>query len=80
MECEMRLRSTLNPEEQTNVVAGPTRYRKGPNQAMLICGNCNEIYFVDDVAFRQAVWAMEEGLDNPFRCDECEAEYEETSH
>ncbi|HLA11027.1 MAG TPA: hypothetical protein VJ023_10585 [Pyrinomonadaceae bacterium] len=76
----MRLRSTLNPEEQTNLVEGPTRFKKGPNQSELVCGVCHEIYYVDEVTFRQAMLAMEEGIDNPFCCDECEGEYEELSH
>jgi len=76
----MRLRSTLNPEEQPDLVDGPTTYRKGPNQSELVCGFCNGTYYVDDVMVRQAMSAMEEGLDNPFCCDECEAEYEEMSH
>lgn len=76
----MRLRSTLNPEEQTNFVEGPTRYRMGPNQSQLLCGVCNEPYHVDDVTFSQAASAMEEGLDNPFCCDECEEDYEDISH
>ena len=76
----MRLRSTLNPEEQTDLVEGPTRYRKGPNQRELVCGFCNEIYYVDDVTFDQAMSAMEQGMDNPFCCDECEAEQDALSH
>lgn len=76
----MRLRSTLNPEEQPDLVVAPTRYRMGPNQSELICGFCNETYYVDDVTFHQAMSAMEEGSDNPFCCDECAEEYEELSH
>ncbi len=76
----MRLRSTLNPEEQSNLVEGPTKYRKGPNQSELACGICNETYYVNEVTFKQAIRAMEQGLDNPFCCDQCEAEYEEMSH
>jgi len=76
----MRLRSTLNPEEQPNLVEGPTRFRKGPNQSELICGICGATYYVDEVTFHQAMAAMDEGADNPFCCDECEAEYEEVSH
>jgi len=76
----MGLRSAQNPEEQSNVVEGPTRYRKGPNQSELVCGFCNGTYYVDDVTFRQAMSAMEEGTDNPFCCDECEADYEDVSH
>ena len=76
----MRLRSTLNPEEQIDLVEAPTRYRKGPNQSKLLCGFCNGTYYVDEVMFRQAISAMEEGGDNPFCCHECEAEQEELSH
>jgi len=76
----MRLRSMLNPEEQPNLVEGPTRYRKGPNQSELICGICGSTYYVDEVTFHQAMAAMDEGADNPFCCDDCEAEYEEVSH
>lgn len=76
----MRLRSTLNPEEQPDLVVGATRYRMGPNQQELVCAFCNETYFVDDLTFQRAMAAMEEGIDNPFCCDECEQEYEELSH
>jgi len=76
----MRLRSTLNPEEQNNLVEGPTRYRKGPNQSELICGICGGAYFVDSPTFDQAMAAMEKGLENPFCCDDCEADYEDVSH
>lgn len=76
----MRLRSRLNPEEQQNLTKGPTKYPKGPNQFQLICGFCNETYYVDEVTFQQAKAAMEEGGDNPFCCDECEGEYEDISH
>ena len=76
----MRLRSTLNPEEQSNLVEGPTEFKKGPNQSQLICGFCGGTYFVDDVTFEQAMSAMEGGVENPFCCDECEADYEDVSH
>ena len=76
----MRLRSTLNPAEQPNLVAGPTRYRKGPNQSELFCAMCSGAYYVDEVTFHQAMSAMEEGVHSPFCCDECEAEYENLFH
>ena len=76
----MILRSTLNPEEQANLVEGPTRYRRGLNRHELVCGFCHTSYYVDDVTFHQAISALEEGGDNSFCCDECEAEQEELSH
>lgn len=75
-----RLRSTLNPEEQPGFIQGPTRYKVGPNQSELVCGFCNGTYYVDEVTFQQAMSAMGEGIDNPFCCDECQAEHEELSH
>jgi hypothetical protein len=32
------------------------------------------------VIFHQAITALAEGLDNPFCCDECEADGEELAH
>jgi hypothetical protein len=64
------------------LIEGPTttRYKVGPNQSELICGVCGETYYVDDETLQRAMSAIEEGLDNPFCCDECEAEYEAISH
>jgi hypothetical protein len=76
----MKLRSTLNPEEQSNPIVGPTKYRIGPNQSELVCGFCNGVYYVDDLTFKQAMIAMEEGTENPFCCDDCAQEYDELSH
>jgi hypothetical protein len=76
----MPLRSTVNPEEQPALIEGPSRFRKGPNQSELVCGFCGDKFYVDNVTFNQAMAAMEEGIDNPFCCDECEADYEEISH
>lgn len=76
----MRLRSTLNPEEQVDLVQGPTTYRKGPNQSELFCRVCAGPYYVNEVTFNQAMTAMKEGLDNPFCCDDCEDDYKEISH
>lgn len=76
----MRLRSRLNPEEQTNQVTGPARIPKGPNQSELICRSCGDLYFVDDISFHDALSAMEMGLESSFYCDECEAEREELAH
>ena len=76
----MKLRSKLNPEEQPGLVEEPTRYPKGLNESELICGVCGGTYYVDDVTLRQAMSAIQKGLDNPFCCDDCEAELEELSH
>jgi hypothetical protein len=76
----MRLRSRIDPEEQSNLVVGPTTYRKGPNQFESICEFCGGTFYVDEVTFRQALTAMEEGSENPFCCGECENDFDEVSH
>ena len=75
-----QLRSRLNPEDQRDLVAGPTPSRVGTNQFELTCGICAGTFFVDENTFRHAVSAVEQALDNPFCCDECEEEYESLSH
>jgi hypothetical protein len=38
----------------------------------LNCGICNKLMFVDKPTYEHAVRSIEEGLDNPFVCDDCE--------
>jgi hypothetical protein len=75
-----RLRSRLNPEEQPDFIGSSTHYQIGPNQLRLLCGFCNGIYYVDEGTFKRVMTALEQGGDNPFCCDACEAELEELSH
>ena len=74
------LRSMLNPEEQPDLIEGPTKYKIGPNQWELVCAVCGGNYYVDDLTLKQAISAMEEGAGQSFCCDECEAEYDAMSH
>jgi len=76
----MRLRSRINPEEQRNLVEGPSRYRKGPNQFQLICEFCGGTFYIDEVTYHQALTAMMEGSEASFCCSECESDYEELAH
>ena len=74
------LRSSLNPEEQTNVTEGPTPYQCGPNQFRLNCEVCSGTFYVDEETFRLASTAILEGLDNPFCCEDCQEELDELAH
>jgi hypothetical protein len=75
-----RLRSAVDPEEQPDFIEGPTKYKVGVNQSELVCGVCGGTFYVDDLTLEHAIVAVEEGLDSPFCCEECEAEYEALSH
>lgn len=74
------LRSALNPEEKQGAVTGPTEYRIGGNQFELSCGMCGNVYFVDQSTADRVREAVEQGLDNPFRCEDCEEEYDEMAY
>lgn len=76
----MRLRSMLNSEEQTNIIHGPTKIKKGPNTWQLNCSLCGGTLYVDETTFTQAMSAMSAGIENPFCCDDCEADYEDVAH
>lgn len=40
------------------------------------CGICNKVFFADNSTYEGISRAIEEGLDNPFICDGCRAEYD----
>lgn len=63
--------------------ADPRNYAVYPTDSFqhdLNCSICNRTFYVDRVVYDSAVRSIEEGLDNPFLCDECESEYEEFAH
>jgi hypothetical protein len=73
------LRAALNPEEQ-GLFMGPTTNRTGVNKFELSCGMCGDLYFVDQSTADRVRAAIRQGLDNPFRCGECEEEYDEMAY
>lgn len=75
-----KLRSALSSEEEHVVPVGPTMFRTAENQHDVRCGMCGEIYFVDSETHEGVNTAVQEGLDNPFLCDDCEQEYDELAH
>jgi hypothetical protein len=71
------LRSEQNPEERPGLVEGPTSYQTPVNAFSARCGMCGAIRFVDEATLRAICVAAEMGLDNPFKCTDCEEEYDE---
>lgn len=41
------------------------------------CGMCARELYVDDEGYRLYMEAINSGLDNPFRCDVCNEEYDD---
>jgi hypothetical protein len=52
----------------------------GRFQHNLNCSICNRSLYVDKQLYDSVVRSIEDGLDNPFLCDECQVEYEELAH
>jgi hypothetical protein len=55
-----------------------TKVPTDTNQYVLNCGICNQSLYVDKQTYENAARAVEEGLDNPFLCSDCEDEYAES--
>jgi hypothetical protein len=53
---------------------------KGPNQYKLLCSMCSETLYVDKQLYDNTLHSIEEGLDNPFLCDDCQLDYDELAH
>lgn len=74
-----KLRSAIDPEE-TNIIQGPTTLPGDQNRLELRCGMCGRINFVDEETINRASEATKAGLDNPFRCEICQQEYDDLAY
>jgi hypothetical protein len=73
------LTSQMVPD-QTSGFPGPTAFKTERNQHEVHCGMCGKIFYVDESIYAFAKEGMETGLDNPFKCETCEQEYDELSY
>ena len=44
------------------------------------CGMCAKELYVDDEGYRLYMEAINSGLDNPFRCEACNEEYDDLAY
>jgi hypothetical protein len=72
------LRSYIDPDQQSTT--GPTSFLTERNDHAVRCGMCARIAYVDEETFRCVSEAIESGLDNPFRCEVCEEEYDDLAY
>jgi hypothetical protein len=75
-----RFRSAVSHEGEYAVSSGPTRLRTEVNAHELRCGVCGDVYFVNPETLEGVNTAVRAGLDNPFRCEDCEEEYDELAY
>lgn len=57
----------------------PTRYRTSTNKNEVYCGVCGDTYFLDDIRYKTVNRTIEITLENPFLCQGCEFENEESA-
>lgn len=76
-----RLKEGLSPEEISQQVVQPTRYRTKQNRHELSCSACGEHFYVDDEVLRKAT-AVREGDESEiaFYCEDCEEDTAEDEH
>ncbi len=66
-------------QNQQNIIA-PTAIMTDNNQHEVRCGMCARELYVDDEGFRLYMEAINSGLDNPFRCEICDEEYDDLAY
>jgi len=72
------LRSYIDPDQKT--ATGPTSFMTERNEHEVRCGMCARAVYVDEETYRFVSEAIEAGLDNPFRCEICEEEYDDLAY
>ena len=72
------LRSYVDPDQQT--ATGPTSFMTERNEHEVRCGMCARSVYVDDETYRYVSDAIKSGLDNPFRCEICDEEYDDLAY
>lgn len=76
---EARSREEFDADRIENYVT-ITDYKTELNQFEIFCGTCGEMFFADKDQAAKCARAAEQGLDNPFLCDDCQREYEELAY
>lgn len=72
------LRSYIDQNQQHYI--GATSIMTDENQHEVRCGMCARELYVDEDGYRSYMEAMMSGLDNPFRCETCNEEYDDLAY
>jgi hypothetical protein len=72
------LRSNIDQNQQGTVA--PMSIMTDECQHEVRCGMCSRELYVDDDAYRLYMEAINSGLDNPFRCEVCNEEYDDLAY
>ena len=76
---QTRLKEEIDGDRIENYV-GVTDFRTDRNSHEINCRECNKAFYADSETSDGIYRSMKEALDNPFLCDDCQLDYEETAY
>lgn len=72
------LHSSIDQNQQWH--AGVSATMTDTNQHEVRCGMCARELYVDEQNYERYVEALNSGLDNPYRCEVCNEEYDDLAY
>ena len=76
---QAKLREEIDGDLLENYVA-ITDFKTDQNQYEINCSVCNKIFYADRETSDEIYRKLEEGLDNPFLCNHCTRDFEESAY
>ena len=76
---QTNLRSERDGDRVDDLVS-ITDHRISKDQFEVDCASCGGTFFADKMAYASIRRAIEQGIDNPFLCSDCEDEYDELAY
>lgn len=76
---QTKLKEEIDADLAENYVS-VTDYITGRNKFEINCGICNMTLYTDKETSERIYRSIEQGLDNPFLCNDCEREFEDLAY
>lgn len=76
---QTKLREEIDGDLTENYVA-ITDFKTDQNRYEINCRECNKAFYADSETSDGIYRAIEQGLENPFLCNDCQLDYEESAY
>ena len=76
---QTQLREEIDGDRIENYI-GITDFKTDQNLYEINCRECNKTFYADSSTSDDIYGAIKQGLDNPFLCDDCQVDYEESAY
>lgn len=74
------LRSYIDQNQTMPLLPAASAVMTDETQHEVRCGMCSRELYVDDEGYRLYCEAINSGLDNPFKCEVCNEEYDDLAY